>query len=97
MICVLLGVEPVYRLLLSFLLPEEHYFIEKHVFSTEADAAVGPLQLDFASVPDKMDACPTTTSWLVFPEKHVFPSQTEDGAVDLLQLDFASTADKMDA
>lgn len=47
----LLGLEPVYRLLLSFLLPEEHYVIEKHVFCSETeDAAQGPLQLDFASV-----------------------------------------------
>ena len=97
MICVLLGVEPVYRLLLSFLFPEEHYIIEKNVFSTEVDAAAGPLQLDFASAPDKIDAYPTTTSWLVIPWKHVFPSETEDEAVDLLQFDFASAPDKMDA
>ena len=96
-ICAFLGLEPVYRLLLSFLLPEEHYLIEKHVFSTEADAAEGPLQLDFASAPDKMDAYPTTTSWLVSPGKHVFPSETEVETVDLLQFDFASAPDKMDA
>ena len=63
-------VQNLFTLLLSFLVPEEHCVIKKHVFPTETeDAAVGPLQLDFAPAPYKMDAYPMM---LVFPEKHVF-------------------------
>lgn len=38
-----------------------------------------------------------TINWLVFPKKHVFPSEREDEVVGPLQLDFTSAPDKMDA
>ena len=46
---VLLGVEPVYRVLLFFLLPEEHFVIEKNVYCSESDeGVVEPLPDEFS-------------------------------------------------
>ena len=45
-----LGLGPVYRLILFFALPEEHYVIEKHVYSTAENMQSAPCDDDVSVI-----------------------------------------------